>query len=424
MKRYVLLLIFNCISIVSIAQIMGWNYLPNAPVATSSARFDDVYFINTDTGWAVNGTGLIYKTSDGGNEWNIQFSVNQYFRSVEFLNADTGFAGTLGHAFYRTTDGGITWKDISNNMPPQTFGICGMSHIGNIIYGVGVWSYPAYVIKSTDAGDTWSYTNMSTYAWALVDAWFINADTGFVSGQEATTANGIILKTTNGGTTWNKVYSSSGYNDYNWKLQFTKNGIGYASIESLAANISKIVKSVDGGNTWQEKVVTSIQNIDMEAVGFVNDTLGWCGGWSLGMWQTIDGGENWLHLNFGNNVNRIFRVNDTLVYAAGYSIYKFSLNGNSNATSNEPSSQHELLVNPNPVKEFSEVEVKINRETFLILEVFDVTGKIVTPLARGTFEKGTYVFTLKAVEYPAGNYIVGMRTNEHFLSKKIIVTGK
>lgn len=424
MKRYLIIIICVCSCSVLFAQTNGWSYLPNAPVAATAARFDDIYFINSDTGWAVNGSGLIYKTKDGGNTWDLQFSVNQYFRSVEFLNADTGFAGTLGHAFYKTTDGGATWTDISPSMPPQNFGICGMSHIGNTIYGVGIWSYPAYVIKSTDAGVTWTFTNMSTFAWALVDAWFINADTGFVSGQEATTAHGLILKTTDGGATWTKVYSSSGYNDYNWKLQFTKSGIGYGSIESLSANISKIVKSTDGGNTWKEKVVTSIQNIDMEGIGFINDSLGWCGGWSAGMWQTIDGGEHWSHLNFGSNVNRVFKVNDTLVYAAGYSIYKYKGTNSDTVFSNEPSPQHELIVNPNPVKELSEVGVKLNRETFMILEVFDASGKKVTQLARGTFEKGNYVFKITAADYPAGNYIVAMRTNEHFLTKKITITGQ
>lgn len=420
-----LLLAFSCVFIctLSSAQSSGWNYLNNAPTATGSARFDDIYFVNADTGWAVNGDGKIYKTADGGNSWTLQFNVGHYFRSVEFLNADTGFAGTLDHSFFKTIDGGNTWIDIGSVIPSQSVGICGMSHIGNIIYAVGIWSYPAYVLKSIDAGQTWSYTNMSSMAAALVDAWFINVDTGFVSGQEITTGHGAIFKTTNAGNTWTKVYNTTDFNDYNWKLQFTKNGIGYGSVESIAANLSKIVKSTDGGNTWVDKVVTPIQNIDMEGVGFINDTVGWCGGWSNGMWQTVDGGSNWTFLNFGSNLNRVFKVNDSLVYAGGYSIYKYtdSATGFPQPSPNE--NMHILKVNPNPVIDKSTIEFNLDVATFIILEVFDAGGKNVKQLARGTFIKGTYKYFIEAKDFPDGNYIVSLRTNEHFLTQKIVVNG-
>lgn len=42
----------------ALAQI-SWNYLPYAPI---THRFDDIYFANDSTGWAVNGDGKIYNT--------------------------------------------------------------------------------------------------------------------------------------------------------------------------------------------------------------------------------------------------------------------------------------------------------------------------------------------------------------------------
>ena len=407
----------------SSAQTTGWNYLPNAPTAASSARFDDVYFVDPLTGWAVNGDGKIFKTSDGGNSWVLQFSTNDYFRSVEFLNADTGFAGTLGHNFFKTTDGGLTWIDIDSLFPVAVYGVCGMSHIGNTIYATGVWFQPAQLLKSTDAGNTWTILNMNPYARALVDAWFVNSDTGFVSGQDALNGHGAIFKTTDGGTSWTNVYTTAYYNDYCWKLFFTPNGIGYASIESTSSGISQILKSIDGGNTWNLKMVTPLQNIDMEGIGFINDSLGWCGGWSNGIWETADGGNNWTFLNFGNNVNRFFRVNDTLVYAGGYSIYKYtdSING---VTGPSPMVyEHQLIVKPNPVTVSADLEVTLNVETFLILEIYDASGRTVNQLARGTFKKGIYHFPLNVSDYIKGNYMVSMRTNEHFLTAKVTFSG-
>src|SRR5580765_856765 len=79
-----------------------WSFLQNSPYTPD--RFDDIYFISDSTGWAVNTQGKIYKTTDAGNSWNLQYHANVYFRSVEFLNKDTGFAGTLNGKFLRTHD--------------------------------------------------------------------------------------------------------------------------------------------------------------------------------------------------------------------------------------------------------------------------------------------------------------------------------
>ncbi|MEO8150482.1 MAG: YCF48-related protein [Bacteroidia bacterium] len=424
MKQLILFAFSLLISTFSFAQTPGWNYLPNAPTAFGAARFDDIYFVNPDVGWAVNGDGQIFKTADGGTNWTLQLSTSDYFRSVEFLNADTGFAGTLSQEFYQTTDGGTTWINIDSVFTQSVNGICGMSHVGNNIYAVGIWYQPAQFLKSTDAGQTWSVINMSTHARALVDAWFINTDTGFVSGQEAVTGMGVILKTTDGGITWTKVYATNYYNDYCWKLFFTATGIGYASVESTVSGVSQILKSTDGGDTWQLKMVTPIQNIDMEGVGFINDSVGWCGGWSNGMWETTDGGDNWTFLNFGSNLNRVFKVNDTLVYAGGYSIYKYTDTATGISDPSPMAYKHELKIKQNPVTDNSIIEFTLDVETFLILEIFDVQGKVIKQFAGGIFKKGIYEYPISAKDFVKGNYIVSLRTNEHFLSQKITFTGR
>ena len=76
---------------------------------TLSWRFEDMYFIDHNTGWVVDGGGQILNTSDGGQTWTQQYyNSNQYFRSVEFANEQVGFAGTLANGnpnaqLFRTT---------------------------------------------------------------------------------------------------------------------------------------------------------------------------------------------------------------------------------------------------------------------------------------------------------------------------------
>ncbi len=83
----------------------------------NNQRFDDVFFLNNDLGWALNGSNAaVYKTTDGGDTWINQLSEltpilpgNYYFRNIEFLNENIGFVGTLNGVFLKTVDGGTNW---------------------------------------------------------------------------------------------------------------------------------------------------------------------------------------------------------------------------------------------------------------------------------------------------------------------------
>lgn len=100
------------------------------------------------------------------------------FRSVAFANENVGWAGSLteDYVLYETRDGGQTWQDITNRiMGADIPGICGLWVASeNIIYGVGRYSSPARLIKSTDGGQTWFARDMSSQAEVLVDVFFFD----------------------------------------------------------------------------------------------------------------------------------------------------------------------------------------------------------------------------------------------------------
>ena len=54
------------------------------------------------------------------------------------------------------------------------------------------------VLKTTDAGSTWNRLNTEVL-FDLKGLFFLNADTGWVVGVNVPAANGIIMKTTDGG---------------------------------------------------------------------------------------------------------------------------------------------------------------------------------------------------------------------------------
>jgi len=75
---------------------LRWQVLPNAPGPTGS-RYDDVFFVNPSLGWVINGTGKIYRTTDGGDSWELQKDQPiTYWRSIGFADSLTGWAGNFG----------------------------------------------------------------------------------------------------------------------------------------------------------------------------------------------------------------------------------------------------------------------------------------------------------------------------------------
>src|SRR5688572_12459513 len=71
-----------------------WYTLPNAPF--DDTRFEDIYFIDPDTGWIINlDYPNLYRTTDGGNSWiDLSDSAIGYPRSISFANSQTGWIGT------------------------------------------------------------------------------------------------------------------------------------------------------------------------------------------------------------------------------------------------------------------------------------------------------------------------------------------
>jgi len=102
-----------------------WQMLLNAGLnnhTTTRYRYEELYFSDGVTGYAVSLDGYIYKTNSAGRYWKTLFSApgKVASRSVEFLDDKrTGIAGCLGneHTAYRTTDGGGSWTNTSNFLP-------------------------------------------------------------------------------------------------------------------------------------------------------------------------------------------------------------------------------------------------------------------------------------------------------------------
>jgi len=309
---------------------------------------DDIAFINEKEGWYVNGYGSIYNTKNGGETWEKQLGKKgTFFRTIAFVDNLVGFAGTVGTDYfpnvtdtiplYGTTDGGKTWTPVSYS-GPYVKGLCAMDIVkeqyinhGKIdykihIYGVGRVGSPANMMVSHDGGLTWTSNSMNKDCKMLFDIKMFDKNNGIVcaaSDEDMEKSNALILKTSDGGKTWKKVYQSNRPFEGTWKASFPTEKIGYVTIQSYNPDPNvkqqRIAKTTDGGNTWQEINLVADANAREFGIGFIDENHGFVGTMDTGF-ETKDGGLTWTKVNLGMACNKIRIYKDANGKTYGYAI--------------------------------------------------------------------------------------------------------
>ncbi|HEX8254338.1 MAG TPA: hypothetical protein VF846_14430 [Thermoanaerobaculia bacterium] len=315
---------------------------------------DDIFFIDEKTGWYVNGAGRIYKSTDGGETWVLKLNKpGTYFRCIAFVDEKRGFAGNIGTEYfpnvtdetplYETRDGGETWTAVTSITGPAVKGLCAIwvnrfSYInaGNLdykthIYAAGRVGGPAFLMKSTDGGDTWTTTDLSEYTAIITDVMMFDEFNGVICGssdRNTQTSNARIITTSDGGKTWTTRYQSARPYEITWKVSFPTRKTGYVTVQNYNPDktVSQryVAKSTDGGMTWSELPVTDDHAFREFGIGFIDENTGWIGGSTTGF-ETRDGGATWRAVNLGKATNKI-RLMETdhgfVGYAIGVDVYK------------------------------------------------------------------------------------------------------
>ncbi len=111
---------------------------------------------------------------------------------------------------------------------------------------------------------------------------FVNSLTGYSGG-----GNGIFVKTTDGGDTWNTI--NIGASNFISSIFFVNQSTGY--VGSTAFNIKK---TTDGGNSWTTQPIAAT-NYTADLY-FINDQTGFAAGHGGQIFKTVNGGTNWVNI--------------------------------------------------------------------------------------------------------------------------------
>lgn len=173
-----------------------------------SNDLQDIYFINSDTGWVVGANGLVLHTEDGGKNWNKQNSGTKFkLREVQFIDAQRGWI--IGHnmtengaaaIILHTNDSGKHWF-VQWKKETEWMGLTNLSFvnekIGWVIGPINEYSGDAIFLHTTNGGKTWSEKVLSKIDYDKM--YFHDKDKGAIL-----TEKGTVLITNDGGTTWTK----------------------------------------------------------------------------------------------------------------------------------------------------------------------------------------------------------------------------
>jgi photosystem II stability/assembly factor-like uncharacterized protein len=103
--------------------------------------------------------------------------------------------------------------------------------------------------------------------------------------------------------TWEEVPSSTSFILYGMSFPPNQNNVGYAcGMQYTYDAPGVIIKTTDGGETWSTILPVSGEIDGLQAVCFLNDNVGFAGGWNNYFIKTTDGGASWTNITVGSNI--------------------------------------------------------------------------------------------------------------------------
>ncbi|MFL6277443.1 MAG: WD40/YVTN/BNR-like repeat-containing protein [Blastocatellia bacterium] len=231
--------------------------------------FRDVEAFDANTAYLLSAgkdqLSRIYKTSDGGAHWALQFTNHlpeAFFDAMAFWDRDHGIAlsdPVNGRFVMVTTDnGGRTWNDVpATNLPPAITGEGGFAASGTCLIAQGqanAWFVTggavARVFRSADRGHSWTVTSAplssGVESAGIFSVAFNDATHGVIVGgdyRKPTEAGDNIAVSGDGGRTWklSRGPRPAGY----------RSGTAYvAPLTVIAVGTSGSDYSIDGGESW------------------------------------------------------------------------------------------------------------------------------------------------------------------------------
>jgi photosystem II stability/assembly factor-like uncharacterized protein len=393
-----------------------------------------VSFADANTGTVVGDSDTILHTTDGGTTWTSQTSGSTNpLLGVSVSDANTesavGDSGTILH----TTNGGKTWIRQSSGTMNTLRGVTfGDFNTGTVIGDSGT------ILRTTNGGTLWmSQPSGTTYCLNAVS--FIDANTGTAVGD-----SGTILRTTNGGSTWTSQSIVTDYQLYGVSFEDADTGtaVGYyvyahGGVHLLPGDAEGgiILRTTNSGTTWtiQFDGLYNVWSIlPLLGVSFTDAHTGTVVG-HQGILRTTSGGD-WN--NHDNGWSRqsgeghalygvCFIDANTGTVVGGYGTILRTTTGGVTAVRNnlaQMPNQFALEQNyPNPFNPTTVIRYTLPRNSLVTVKVYDALGREMQTLVNEHQTEGNQSVTFSASGLPSGVYFYKLQTGSYSAVKRLVL---
>jgi photosystem II stability/assembly factor-like uncharacterized protein len=213
LKRFITIALLFCVAAVSAAAQSGWIGQPTS----ISGDLIAVFFTSPDKGWVAGDGGFLASTTDAGKTWTpYSLNTTEDINEIYFRNDDNGYL-VAGRKMFVTRDAGKTWQELRIYRAgdfgagrPEFLSIRFSDKkrgyvVGSVLRKSGTDEVvvDSLLMRTEDGGDTWHRITVPTKT-ELFHVDFNGNSHGWIVGD-----NGVVLATTDEGSTWSKQESGT-----------------------------------------------------------------------------------------------------------------------------------------------------------------------------------------------------------------------
>jgi serine/threonine protein kinase len=232
----------------------SWTIMTSLQETAPEETFDQIAFPSRKVGFVAGRAG-VYKTDDAGATWKRIWSTNwPRVYALRFMDEQHGWLAA--DRLYETTDGGQNWRPVDLPVPVRAVTAFAVS-AGRDLAAAGVTMDGALQIcQATSTGKWlalsgegdrgyWGGAIQPYRTWTASALTFLGPQEVLVVLYSQEQSAGVVLKTKDGGRSWDKVFERP---EYLLHLHFASAQRGW-----LTGFNGKFWQTEDGGTTWLEQ---------------------------------------------------------------------------------------------------------------------------------------------------------------------------
>ena len=255
---------------------------------------------------SANPVGMFYQVTNASY-------ISGRTNAIAFHPTDANimYIATAGGGVWKTTNGGTNWTVKTDGLPNLAGGDIAIdpNNPNVLYYGSGELNYSQDshygdgIFKTTDAGNTWvkvaPFSMSSSYSEIIVTP--TNSNIIYAAGSSG------VFKSTNAGLNWTTSVSVSNVNAL--VMDWNNNQILFLTTSGVSG-VGAVRRSTDGGTSWTNlsgglptsgvgrgpMVMSTVDPLTLY-IGFAASS----GGGLLGIYKTVNGGNNWTLQNNTTN---------------------------------------------------------------------------------------------------------------------------